>query len=131
MRTGVTFTGASSTSVLMQDPRSDVSFESCDWTDNDGEAVLYVNGTYEDPVPFTTTTSSALNWAFMSTSSTSTSSSLLDVGGMLEAEPELEELEELEWEEGKYDGQERGRRRPRRRQRQPATTGGASTSGRA
>jgi hypothetical protein len=43
---GVTFRGASNTSILMNDPRGNITFKACSWEDNVGEATMIIDGRY-------------------------------------------------------------------------------------
>ncbi|KAL3815261.1 hypothetical protein ACHAXA_002797 [Cyclostephanos tholiformis] len=43
---GVTFRGASNTSILMNDPRGNITFKNCTWEDNLGEAAMVIDGRY-------------------------------------------------------------------------------------
>ena len=46
---GITFRGASNSSILMNDPRSNITFKACSWEDNDGEATMIIDGRYVAP----------------------------------------------------------------------------------
>ena len=43
---GVTFRGASNTSILMNDPRGNITFKACSWEDNVGEATMIIDGRF-------------------------------------------------------------------------------------
>jgi hypothetical protein len=43
---GITFRGASNTSILMNDPRGNITFKNCSWEDNVGEATMVIDGRY-------------------------------------------------------------------------------------
>jgi hypothetical protein len=43
---GITFRGASNSSVLMNDPRGNITFKNCTWEDNVGEATMIIDGRY-------------------------------------------------------------------------------------
>ncbi len=43
---GITFRGATNSSILMNDPRGNITFKNCTWEDNVGEATMIIDGRY-------------------------------------------------------------------------------------
>ena len=82
---GITFEGATSASVLMNDPRGKIRFQDCTWSNNAGEASIVIDGRYVPPtmaptkkpvdwladVVVWTGTSSTIDWSIFNFDTTS------------------------------------------------------------